>query len=221
MTPTYFRSMILVAAAFFCQGFDTFAQQTNVLDAIVVEFSEGGSGSSLIVTASGVKYGFCLYGNCGAPMTVVGQVTQKGTKVRIWYKSRRRNSDGSIALVATRVESLTSSNPSGQGSQTSASKTWPTFWTEFTSAVKAKNRTALKGLMASESEFFPGSGNTGRDDWLDMLRDSNMWKDVQKSISKGVMNYNENGKIGRTTRDRNLIFQFIHNRWRFVGIMGD
>ena len=105
--------------------------------------------------------------------------------------------------------------------QNAANKSWSAFWAQFSSAVNKKSRASVKNLMASESEFSPGGGNTGRDDWLDMLSDSNMWKDVQRSVRKGVMNYAQNGKSGRITRDRNLIFQFIHSHWRFVGIMGD
>lgn len=105
--------------------------------------------------------------------------------------------------------------------QSSATKSWSAFWAQFSSAVRTKNRALVKNLMAYESEFSPGGGNTGRDDWLDMLGDSNMWKDVQRSVAKGVVNYSNGGKPGRIMRDRNLIFQYLHAKWRFVGVMGD
>ncbi len=76
----------------------TVAHKAGVMDATVIEFSEGGSGSSLIVDYKGVKYSFCLYGNCGAPRKVLGNVTEVGSRVRIWYKLRRPYDDGSFGL---------------------------------------------------------------------------------------------------------------------------
>ena len=104
--------------------------------------------------------------------------------------------------------------------QNAAEKSWKPFWTQFIVAVKAKNKVAVKRLMASGSEFSV-PGTTSRDEFLSMLDASNMWKDVQRSVAQGVIAYDEDGKTGRITRDRNLIFQFIGGRWRFVGVMGD
>jgi hypothetical protein len=109
---------------------------------------------------------------------------------------------------------------SGSFAQSAAEKSWKPFWAQFTAAVRSKNKAAVKKLMASESEFSV-PGTTGRDDFLAMLDDSNMWKDVQKSVAKGVIAYNKGGRIGRITKDRNLIFQYIGGKWRFVGVMGD
>ncbi len=110
--------------------------------------------------------------------------------------------------------------PSIGYAQSAANKSWPSFWTKFSSAVRAKNREAVKNLMASESEF-SASGSTGRDDWLDFLHDNNGWISVQRSVAKGVRPFSGTGIPSRITRDSNLIFQYIHGKWRFMGPGGD
>lgn len=92
------------------------AQKASSLTATVVEFSEGGSGASLIVKANQTIYEFCLYGNCGAPRTVLGNVTQRGNTVLISYGSRQKLPGGRILLLrVTKVQelakSMTSSKP--------------------------------------------------------------------------------------------------------------
>ena len=106
-------------------------------------------------------------------------------------------------------------------SQSAAEKSWRPFWTQFSAAVRAKNKAAVKRLMSSERDFFSGGGGETRDQWLQMLDDNKLWGLVQKSVAKGVIPYNESGRIGRITKDRHLIFQYIGGRWRFVGVMGD
>ena len=102
-----------------------------------------------------------------------------------------------------------------------ANKSWQPFWTQFSSAVRKKNKAAMKRLMSSEKDFFSGGGGETRDEWLKMLDDRKIWGLGQKSVAKGVVPFNEGGKIGRITKDRHLIFRYIGGTWRFVGIMGD
>ena len=73
--------------------------KSGVMDATVVEFTEGGSGASLNVRSKGILYGFCIYGNCGAPRTVIGNVTKEGAMVRIWYKSIRDGNDLEVTKI--------------------------------------------------------------------------------------------------------------------------
>ena len=111
--------------------------------------------------------------------------------------------------------------PSLSYAQSAAEKSWKPFWTQFSAAVKSKNKAAVKRLMSSENDFFSGGGGETRDEWLKMLDESKLWGLVQKSVTKGVVAYNEDGRTGRITKDRHLIFQYIGGKWRFVGIMGD
>jgi hypothetical protein len=111
--------------------------------------------------------------------------------------------------------------PSVASAQSAAEKSWKPFWTRFSSAVKSRDKVAVKRLMSSEKDFFSGGGGDTRDQWLQMLDDSKLWGEVQRSTAKGVVAANVAGRIERITKDRNLIFQYIGGRWRFVGIMGD
>jgi hypothetical protein len=98
-----------------------------------------------------------------------------------------------------------------------ASKTWPAFWRQFSTAIKRKDRAALKSLMVSESEFFSGGGGETRDEWITMIG----WKQLQTALVIGTMPYHEGRRPGRITKDKGLIFEFVGGRWRFTGVMGD
>lgn len=110
--------------------------------------------------------------------------------------------------------------PSFASAQSAAEKSWKPFWTQFTAAVKSKDKAGVKRLMSSEKDWFSVGGGETRDEWLKML-DDGFWGEVQKSVAKGVVAYNEGGRTGRITKDRQLVFQYIGGKWRFVGIMGD
>ena len=77
--------------------------------------------------------------------------------------------------------------------------------------------TFVKSLMASEKDFFSGGGGETRDQWLRAVS----WSELQKSVKKGVKNYNYDGKPGRVTKDNYLVFAFTGGKWRFMGPMGD
>jgi hypothetical protein len=105
--------------------------------------------------------------------------------------------------------------------QSSAGNSWNTFWTQFSSAVKSKNKAAIKRLMVSENNFMDGGGGETRDEWLARIDKGKLWSLLQKSVAKGTVAYNEGDFTGRITKDRHLIFQYTGGRWQFAGIMGD
>lgn len=113
--------------------------------------------------------------------------------------------------------------PSMSYAQSAANKSWKPFWTQFTVAVKSKNKAAVKRLMSSN--FIDDlSGTSTGDEWLKMLDDNKLWGWIQKSVAKGTVArvvYNEDDKPGRTTKDGLLNFQYIGGKWLFVGISGD
>jgi hypothetical protein len=98
-----------------------------------------------------------------------------------------------------------------------ANKAWPAFWRQFTTAIRRKDRAALKRLMAPEREFFSGGGGETRDEWITMTG----WKKLQTVLVIGTKPYNEGRTPGRITKDNGLIFEFVRGRWRFTGIQGD
>jgi hypothetical protein len=113
--------------------------------------------------------------------------------------------------------------PSVIYAQSAAEKSWPSFWRQFSTAVNKKDKVALKRLMSSESDFFSGGGGESRDQWLQMLDQNKFWPLLQRSVRLGAKAYITpyEKRLSRITKDRHLIFKFINNRWRFVGVMGD
>jgi hypothetical protein len=108
--------------------------------------------------------------------------------------------------------------PSIANAQSAAEKSWSPFWTQFVSAVKTRNKAAVKRLMASESAWYSGDGT--RNEWLRSLDENGWWGRVQKSVSLGTLSYKDlSRRPSRLTKDKELTFQFIGGRWQFVGIM--
>jgi hypothetical protein len=101
-----------------------------------------------------------------------------------------------------------------------ANKSWQTYWRQFSVAVNKKDRVALKRLMSSEKDF-DGIEPKTRDAWIRFVDESKLWGELQRSVGLGTVPYYEGKRPGRITKNRNLIFQFIGGRWRFVGVMGD
>jgi hypothetical protein len=112
--------------------------------------------------------------------------------------------------------------PAAASAQTAADRSWPGFWRQFTSAVRGKNRAAIRRLMSSEADFITTGGIGNRNDFLKMFDDKSYWGDVRRSADQGVVSFvSEKGRPGRRTRDKYLTFEFIGGRWRFVGLFGD
>jgi hypothetical protein len=100
----------------------------------------------------------------------------------------------------------------------SANKTWNTFWTKFSKAVKNKNRVAIK-TMASKN-FEGGTEDVAT--WLKRLDKEKLWYLVQNSVNKGVTSFIsiENKRPARYTLDSQgyeLYFEYEKNGWRFTG----
>lgn len=112
--------------------------------------------------------------------------------------------------------------PSAIYAQSAASKSWNPFWTQFKSAVKNKDKVAIKRLMSSESDFITVGGIASRNDFMKMLNDKSYWKDLQDSIDEGIASYtSEKGRPARRTKNKYLSFEYIGGKWRFIGLFGD
>lgn len=97
-----------------------------------------------------------------------------------------------------------------------AEKSWNAFWMKFRTAVKTKNRAAIKA-MALQKDFEDGTETV--DDWLRNVDTNNWWYLVRNSVDKGTGHYRENGsgRPARQTRDHHLHFVYTKNGWRFKG----
>lgn len=87
------------------------------------------------------------------------------------------------------------------------------------SAIKTKNRVALKSMMPRE--FFDGLEMVTPDEWFKFVDSRRLWRDLQKSFRGGTITYRDQAVPTRLTKDRTLYFEFRNSRWYFAGVMGD
>ncbi len=92
-----------------------------------------------------------------------------------------------------------------------ASKNWNSFWTKFSTAVKNKDRKTFIAL--TRKGFFDAGGST-IEEWIDNVS----WSRLRSSVNKGTKDYSPGSKIVmRITKNRDLIFEYGKNGWRFLG----
>ena len=105
--------------------------------------------------------------------------------------------------------------------QTAANNSWSSFWTKFSTAIKNKNRVAIKSL--ADSDFFDGGGGDTVTQWMrNTIDKNNAWGDLYNSVRSGTKNYSSgDGKPWRVTKDNSLLFIYKNKRWQFHGVMGD
>lgn len=101
-----------------------------------------------------------------------------------------------------------------------AKPNWPVFWRQFSTAVKNKDRVALKSLMAPERDFYSGEADN-RERWLDDIENRRTgWQELWEAVSSGAKPQ-RGVSNSRITKDGSLRFSVIAGSWRFVGPMGD
>ena len=116
--------------------------------------------------------------------------------------------------------------------QTSATKmsaserSWPTFWRQFTEAIKKKDRAALLRMMPND--FFDGGGGLTPKEWIQFIDENDRkgsWRDLQKSVAGGAKinrNRSAKGVPTKVTRDNAYYFEFRKDgKWYFAGVVGD
>lgn len=107
-----------------------------------------------------------------------------------------------------------------------ASRSWPSFWRQITTAINKKDRVALRKMMPDD--FFDGGGGSTPSEWLQYVAENERkgsWRDIQKSFAKGTVvnkNWPSKGIPTRVTKDSRYYFEFRKDkRWYFAGIVGD
>ena len=113
--------------------------------------------------------------------------------------------------------------PSAALAQSSASKSWNSFWTSFVATVRSKGHSGIQKLMAPKVQFSDGevSPNTA----VQYLDNANgeLWVQVRKSVATGTKPYRSSGgKPMRVTGNNLLVFEREKNgQWKWAGFMGD
>jgi hypothetical protein len=74
------------------------------IDGVIVDKLEGANWWGIVVESKGVRYNIQLGGNSGGVKSQVGDVEKIGNRVRVFYKMKRKENDGTYFLDATRIE---------------------------------------------------------------------------------------------------------------------
>lgn len=75
----------------------------GTLEGIIVDKLEGANWWGIVVESNGIRYNIQLGGNSGGVKSQIGDVDSIGNRVRVSYKTKRTENDGSYFLDATRV----------------------------------------------------------------------------------------------------------------------
>lgn len=75
----------------------------GTLEGVVVEKLEGANWWGVVVESNGLRYSIQLGGNSGGVRSQSGDVETVGNRVRITYKTKRKENDGTYFLDATRI----------------------------------------------------------------------------------------------------------------------
>lgn len=79
-----------------------------MLEGVIVEKVEGANWCGIVVEAKGLRYTVQLGGNSGGVKSQNGEVETVGNRVRITYRTKRKENDGSYFLDASRVVQIRS-----------------------------------------------------------------------------------------------------------------
>lgn len=107
---------------------------------------------------------------------------------------------------------------SGIQAQTVATKSWPAFWTKFTTAINKKDTTSLRKMMSDD--FFDGGGGGTASQWLESMQTNNSWTFYKPIVAKGTKTDTCDIPC-RSTKDGYLLFEYRKNKWLWVGLGGE
>ena len=141
-----------------------------------------------------------------------------------WVRIRTMTGmEGWVSAAFVHLEDTSGTSGSGD-SASSPEGQWPEFWARFSQAVAARDRTALKGMMATPFESGGGSEDTP-DEWIAAMDSYGFWDETQQSVAsgtKGCPPHFPNPKSScRITKNDHLIFEYKGGTWRWSMIMGD
>ena len=121
-------------------------------------------------------------------------------------------------LISALVFSVTAQKP-----PSNAERTWPSFWSAFKVALKAKDKPALAKMMPDD--FFDGGGGLTAREWLQYIDENERkgsWIELQRSMAQGTRVSKSAKKLPtRVTKNNDYYFEFRNGRWYFAGVVGD
>jgi hypothetical protein len=152
-----------------------------------------------------------------------------GTYYFIFRHDPIKDSQGSTErslIIQKQIENAVDPN-SGNSKQTRENKKmdkeelWVDFWSNFSIAVKQKDKTTILKLALSDSEFDGGAGGESANDWVERMVSNVEWNTFIADINNGVVPDTYRGKGGKITKKCALYFEFKNNKWYWAGVLVD
>ncbi|MGH9930787.1 MAG: hypothetical protein ACREA9_16375 [Pyrinomonadaceae bacterium] len=107
-----------------------------------------------------------------------------------------------------------------------ASRSWPSFWQQFSAAINKKDHSALISMMPDD--FYDGGGGLTPTEWLQYIDENERdgsWRDLRRSFARGTIvnrKWSSKGIPTRVTKDNGYYFEFRKDKkWYFAGVVGD
>ena len=109
---------------------------------------------------------------------------------------------------------------------TTAERSWPSYWRQFTTAISKKDHPALLRMMPSD--FFDGGGGLTPKEWLKFIDENERngsWRDLRRSMAGGARidrTRSAKGVPTKVTRDNGYYFEYREDgKLHFAGVVGD
>jgi len=176
--------------------FTTFAQNSRstrhrprTIEGTVIGRREGPRWLAIVIESGGRRYMVTTDHDpnaLGRDPTRIGDVESIGSRVRVTYIGSEPWEANMPALNATRIVRLGNQSVAPRGRQlSSTAQNWDTFWNTFRTAVRKRDRVALKGMMTVEFNTLAGISYTAPDARDAVLQDIN-WNNLDKVLRQGV-----------------------------------
>lgn len=156
-----------------------------------------------------------------APITVLEcalvAATEKSLRTHILKEKKMKTARILPIVLLLLVPSV--SFAQSRATNAAATRSWQSFWRQFSAAINKKDRAALRRMMPSD--FFSGGGGQTASEWIKFMDRQNLWREHQMSVALGTKSYKMDRNPGRVTKNDHLIFEYKGGRWWWWGIMGD
>ncbi|MFN2455906.1 MAG: hypothetical protein ABR577_16980 [Pyrinomonadaceae bacterium] len=168
----------------------------DTLEGIVVGMEDAPRWRGIVVESGGRRYLVVINNNPDDHVPdpkISGDVVSRGARVRIMYIGTERWSGNMLSLHATRVTGLNNQTATPRRSQNpTVNGDFATFYTAFRSAVRRRDRAALRGMMSNPIEYsLANPSNITPDRMFGFLdyKGGQGWLALERTLAKGTQPY--------------------------------
>lgn len=224
-----FFLILVVPSAAYAQKSKKTKLRSRTLEGSVIGDDSTRYVTNIIIESAGKRYSLTLEGKGDPRPTLIGFENgyDIGTRIRVTYTSQENwdnygITDGAqgysgVYLTATRVVKLDSGTVDTASTKTDENG-FQDFFSEFSSAVRKRDRVALKLMMSTKFELPVEIVSPSMAfDYLDRHYDG--WKQVEKSVATGTKPYKDSSPqtVTRVTNDNLLLFGLgSDGKWRWL-----